>query len=124
MQSTAAQFIQVRVHLVFLLSQIEIPRSTKLFFSQKPAFARAGNNYYYYYRTSAINNCFPTSSPLSTSGLPSLWTSASSIRHCSMVWQHNSWCCLNTLFIFLIIATCSSMQSQKQQIVHANNFTL
>src|SRR6218665_682485 len=26
MQSTAAQFIQVRVHLVFLLSQIEIPR--------------------------------------------------------------------------------------------------
>src|SRR6218665_2650356 len=43
-----------------------------------------------------------------------LWTSAS--RDCSMVWQRNSWCCLNTLFIYLIIATCSSQQSQNQQI--------
>src|SRR6218665_604317 len=74
--------------------------------------------------TSAINTSFPTSSPLSTCGLPSLWTYASSIRHCSMVWQTNSWCCLNTLFIYLIIATCSSKQSQNQQIVHVNNFNL
>src|SRR6218665_1410904 len=75
-------------------------------------------------RTSAIHTCFPTSSPLSTCGLPSLWTSASSIRHFSMVWQRNSWCCLNTLFIYLIIETYSSKQSQNQQIVHVNNFTL
>src|SRR6218665_2149645 len=41
-----------------------------------------------------------------------------------MVWQRSAWCCLNTLFIYLIIATCSSKQSQNQQIVHISNFIL
>src|SRR6218665_3188504 len=40
----------------------------------------------------------------------------SSIKHCFMAWQCNNWCCLNTLFSALVIATCSSKQLSKDTI--------
>jgi len=55
-------------------------------------------------RTSAKDACVSTSPfcPLwSACGLPPspLQTFVSSIRHCSMVWQCNSWCCQHKLLI-------------------------
>ena len=53
-----------------------------------------------------------------------LLTSASSIRHCSMVWKCNGWCSQNMLLTDLFITTCNSKEWQNQQRVHVNNLTL